>query len=292
MIESMTGYGAAELQDDRYYVTVELKSLNSKALEMNLRMPTAYHQQEVLLRNQLSPLLVRGKITGTLSVEDRQPSEQAADASLNGPLLLAYHRYLSDLAARVGSPPPNLTDLLDLPDVQTPSARKVSEQEWKLVVEATKKAAEALRTNRRQEGARLETDFRMRLQNLEDMLESIAPWEAQRVPNIRQKLEQSLKELQNSVNYSEDRLHQELVFYLERLDVTEEQVRIRAHLAQFKSLLDGPESQGRQLLFLTQELWREINTLGNKANEVNIQQQVVRMKDELEKIKEQVMNVL
>jgi len=291
MILSMTGYGAAQTSANDLHITVTLKSLNSKFLETKFVLPQHYQQQELWIKNLLATEVQRGKLSLTLSIE--RLSSGGSGIPFDSEKLATYHAELQRLADKL-NPGERIavTSLLTLPGVMADSLREVDEEEWELARQTIEKAVQAFKESRRTEGRALQADFEHRAKLLADYLNQVEPYEPGRVENIKQRLLAALAELKDSVTVNDERLQQELIFYLEKYDITEEKTRIRTHLKYFNDTLHDKEAQGRKLLFIAQELWREINTLGNKANEVNIQKIVVQMKDELEKIKEQVMNIL
>jgi uncharacterized protein (TIGR00255 family) len=292
MLESMTGFGMAICASANYRATVQIKSLNSKSLEFHFKLPSNYFQQELLLKNFLAQKIQRGKISFILNVERIAQAEDSS-SYFNHKTLKQYYKELSQLREELQSPIEiSLTALLHLPQTTAEFEVGVNDEEWELALNTASKAAEELIQARRQEGQILYRDILARIQKIEGYLLAITPYEELRMQNIKQRLRQGLSEIKNSVSYSEERLEQELIYYLEKWDIHEEKTRIHAHLQNFRQTLDEIESQGRKLAFIMHELWREINTLGVKANEVHIQTLVVQMKDEVEKIKEQLMNVV
>jgi uncharacterized protein (TIGR00255 family) len=288
----MTGYGLGQAQNEQFHATVQLKTLNSKNLEFHFRVPSRYQQEEIWLKNLLSGPISRGKVTVTVAIEPIQANVPTGEL-LNRSRVLAAWREAQAIAQELGTETPTLSSLLTLPEMwQSDTSSRVEAPEWQMVQQAAQAALEALMDNRKSEGAALAEDLAQRITHIETLLDEIEPYEAERVPQVRDRIRNALAELQGNVQVSEDRFHQELVYYLEKLDITEEKVRLRAHIAYFREMLAQPESQGRKLQFMVQELWREVNTLGTKSNELNIQKRVVNMKDEIEKVKEQLMNIL
>jgi uncharacterized protein (TIGR00255 family) len=292
MLESMTGFGMAICASANYRITVQIKSLNSKNLEFHFKLPSNYFQQEILLKNFLGQKIQRGKISFILNVEKIAQVEEVSPY-FNHKTLKQYYKELSQLREELRSPIEiPITALLHLPQTSAELEIGVSAEEWELALNAAEKATEELIQARCKEGQILCQDILAHLEKIEGYLQAITPYEEGRMQNIKQRLRQGLAEISNSISYSEERLEQELIYYLEKWDINEEKIRIQAHLQNFRQTLDEIESQGRKLAFIMQELWREINTLGVKANEVHIQTLVVQMKDEVEKIKEQLMNVV
>lgn len=289
----MTGYGLGRATREHLTVTVEVKTLNSKGLEFHMRLPSHYLQQELMLKNLLTPYLIRGKVTVMVQVQNAMGESFDEAANLNTDVLKAYFHRLRGIHTELGiAGEPRLESLLNLPGVQSDKNNEISELENLLLEEAGKMAAEGVVKTRQQEGAILADELRMRGIRVGEYLQQVEPLEQPRIDAVRQRLNTAMAELPNTGNQQRERLEQEILFYLEKLDITEEKVRFRAHQEHFLRLLDDKESQGRKLVFVVQELWREANTLGNKASEFNMQTLVVQIKDELEKVKEQLMNVL
>ena len=274
----MTGFGkvTAELPDKK--VTVEIKSLNSKQLDLSVRIPAAYRDREMLLRNELLQRLERGKVDLNINVEyiGRDTSEQ-----------------IHELAGRLGVPEPTdwFATLLRLPETVRSEAGEVSEAEWQAVHGAVSEAVTRLIDFRTQEGAMLRRVFEQKIGIIGDLLREVDPYEQERVEKIRSRLTENLKKI-SEVEYDRNRLEQELSYYLEKLDINEEKDRLANHLNYFLRTLDSEHGQGKKLGFIAQEIGREINTLGSKSNHAEMQIIVVRMKDVLEQIKEQILNVL
>lgn len=293
MIESMTGYGAARAEAEGLRVHAELKSLNSRYFEVTCRLPQHYLEQEVLLKQLLQDKLRRGKVTLALTLTYTNGEAAELGEVLDEALLKAYYTQLENVRSQLGLQQPiALEQLTALPHVVREDAgQAVTDDEWALVERVVHDAIKALQQNRQVEGARLKPAFEDNLAAIERLSAEIKPYEEQRRQLVREKLEGALEQLK-SVQANAERFEQELIYYLEKLDITEEQVRLQAHLALFRETMASAESQGRKLNFVAQEMGREINTLGAKANMPEIQALVVDMKDELEKIKEQVNNIL
>lgn len=292
MIQSMTGYGksAVDLPDKK--ICVEIKSLNSKALDLSVRVAPAYREKEMEIRNEIAGVLERGKVEMCLWVE-KKDAEQLA-TPINGEVLAAYHRRIREIAALTGIPEPAdwFATLLRMPDVMTKNeAPELDEAEWEQAREAVLLALGRLSDFRKQEGAALEKKFREKIANIAALLGMVPTYENERVGKIKDRITEALEKVL-SVDYDQNRLEQELIYYIEKLDINEEKQRLENHLKYFISTLEGKSGQGKKLGFIAQEMGREINTLGSKSNHAELQKIVVQMKDELEQIKEQVLNVL
>lgn len=287
----MTGYGVGITSSENYKVTVELKSLNSKFFEMNMRVPRAYMKYEHLLRNALTRELERGKITVLMNVEIQNPTKRSLNINLS--LLQSYWAEIKTLNYHLeGINNVDLEYLLGLPDVMASESVEEDEEEWKLIQEAAMLAAKTLIESRFEEGKALSNDFTERLAAIENHLTEIEALAPLRLEEVRRKLTQQLSELKEKFTPDPNRLEQEMIFYIERLDINEEIVRLKQHLSFFRKVQGEASSSGKQLSFIAQEIGREINTIGSKANHAQMQRFVVGMKDELERIKEQVLNVV
>ncbi len=286
MIQSMTGFGKASLQLPTKKITVELKSLNSKGLDLNTRMPSVYREMELGLRNQISQRLERGKIDFSLYIE---VTGEETSSKINVPIVKAY---INQMKAVI--PNADETELMKMavrmPDALKTEREEIDENEWKQIQSVIDTALENIATFRKDEGVSLEKEFLLRIGNILSLMNDAVAYDAERVDTVKSRLRTALDELQ--VNVDENRFEQELIFYLEKYDITEEKVRLENHLNYFIETLAGTEANGRKLGFITQEMGREINTMGSKSNHSEMQKLVVMMKDELEKIKEQVLNVL
>lgn len=295
MIASMTGYGKADFANDNIKITVEIKSINSKQLDMLLRVPTAFREQENVLRNRLSSVLERGKIEVNVhyeNISDKTPME------VNRDVITQYKNELDKLIAELKLPEPKdyLSVLLRLPESLTARESNIKDNDKEILAEVIMNAAESLKASRLQEGKGLYKFFFEKIEKIRDYLNHTEQYETNRVAKIREKLEIQLARLQG-VDIDRGRLEQEMIFYVEKLDVAEEKQRLRSHLNYFEETLGGPDEtevggKGKKLGFISQEIGREINTLGSKSNDADMQKLVVMMKDELEQIKEQVLNVL
>lgn len=290
MIYSMTGYGKGCASSDAKTITVEIKSLNSKQFDLVLRIPAMFRENELELRNCLGAFMQRGKVEATVAMESL--NAELTD-TLNFEILRRYKEQIVRLAdeLQIALPTDWYATLLRMPDAMIAKTAEMSEDDKKALFEATDKAMTAHAEFRAREGAKLETFFREKIANISTLLKQTDDFEEERVPKIRQRLTEQLSKLQ-TIEYDKGRLEQELIFYIEKLDVTEEKVRLNSHLGYFLETLDAKPGQGKKLGFIAQEMGREINTLGSKANSADLQQLAVRMKDELEQIKEQVLNVL
>ena len=290
MIQSMTGYGkaTAELPDKK--INVEIKSLNSKAMDLSARIAPLYREKEMEIRNEISRMLERGKVDFSLWIE-KKDAEQLA-TPINQELVEAYYKRIKEISASAGIPEPAdwFATLLRMPDVMTKNeTQELSDEEWAVAHVAVEEAIGHLIDFRKQEGAALEKKFREKIENIARLLESVAPYEQERVGKVKDRITDALEKTL-SVDYDKNRLEQELIYYIEKLDVNEEKQRLSNHLKYFISTLESGSGQGKKLGFIAQEMGREINTLGSKSNHAEMQKIVVQMKDELEQIKEQVLN--
>ncbi|MBX7142266.1 MAG: YicC family protein [Chitinophagales bacterium] len=289
MILSMTGYGKAEESMNGVTVKVELRSLNNRYLDLNLRVSAFLREKEQEIRSVITDQLQRGKIDATVIWQ----SEAGAASTINRELLKAYYREIKSLAKELGESKKNLLALaFKMPDVMSPEKGSISEEEWELGKRVLNKALGDLVMFRTNEGRALEHSLDENVKRLLELLQEVEPHEKSRIENVKQRLHAQISENLASEEMDRNRLEQELIFYLERLDFSEEKVRLKSHCDFFLKTLDEKESNGRRLNFISQEMGREINTLGSKANHAGIQKIVVQMKDELEKIKEQLLNVL
>lgn len=295
MISSMTGFGRGSAQTATKRIKVEIKSLNSKQLDLSLRVPSAYRELEVSLRTPIAEALERGKVEAAVTVENIVAE---AAATVNIDLLGVYKSQIEEMGLRLGLPAP--TDwyqlLLRMPEAMKTEPTVVGEDDEKAFLEACAEALAALVDFRRREGRKLYGFFVKKINSIAALLKEIDPYEAERVPKIRERLEEQLTRL-SSIEYDRGRLEQEMIFYIEKLDVNEEKLRLATHLNYFLETLGGEDDypktgQGKKLGFIAQEIGREINTLGSKSNHAGMQRIVVKMKDDLEQIKEQVLNVL
>lgn len=288
----MTGYGKAIATLPDKKITIEIKSLNSKSLDLSTRIAPAYREKEIEIRKILSKQVSRGKVDFNLWIDKEDLSDAAV--TINEALIEGYYKQISTISQNLNIPVPNdwFQTLLKMPDVLTkPEIQEVSEEEWQIVLKTIEEAIEHLNTFRNQEGAALEKKFVHNIDTIESLLATIDPYEKERVEKIRERITDSLENALD-VEYDNNRLEQELIFYIEKLDVNEEKQRLKNHLTYFVTTLNSKAGQGKKLGFIAQEIGREINTLGSKSNHAEMQRIVVQMKDELEQIKEQVLNVL
>ncbi|MCA0348559.1 MAG: YicC family protein [Bacteroidetes bacterium] len=286
MIQSMTGFGKASLQLPTKKITVELKSLNSKGLDLNTRMPSVFREMELGLRNQLSQRLERGKIDFSLYIE---VTGEETSSKINVPIVKGY---INQMKAVI--PNADETELMKMavrmPDALKTERDEIDENEWREIQKVIDEALENIAQFRKDEGVSLEKEFLHRIANIMTLMNNAVAYDVERVETVKTRLRTALDELKENVD--ENRFEQELIFYLEKYDITEEKVRLENHLNYFIETIAGTEANGRKLGFITQEMGREINTMGSKSNHAEMQKLVVQMKDELEKIKEQVLNVL
>lgn len=292
MILSMTGYGKAVVTYKEKKISVEIKSLNSKNFDLSTRIAPLYREKEMEVRQTLANLLERGKVDFSLWIE----KDAALDATpINAQLVKNYYQQIKNIATEIGIPEPNdwFSTLLHLPDVTTKTEIEILEEdEWNVTKQAIDKAVECLIDFRKQEGAALERKFHEKINNIEVLLKSIEPYEESRVPKIKEKIIEGLEQVAK-VDYDRNRLEQELIYYIEKLDINEEKQRLANHLNYFRETMqEKGHGVGKKLGFIAQEMGREINTTGSKSNQAEMQNIVIKMKDELEQIKEQVLNVL
>lgn len=291
MILSMTGFGKAVATSSNKKITVEIKSLNSKQLDISSRIPPAFREKDLELRNMIAAELVRGKVDFQIYAESIGVE---TTVSLNIPLMAAYKAQVEEMARQLGLAWPDdwYSVLLRFPEtVKSELPATLTDEENDALFSASSEAIEALMQFRRKEGKKLEEFFRDKIKNIRELLASVEPFEKERVAKIRARLEENLSKI-DSVSFDKNRLEQELIFYIEKLDINEEKQRLSQHLNYFIETLETGTGQGKKLGFISQEMGREINTLGSKSNNADMQKIVVKMKDELEQIKEQVLNVM
>ncbi|MBS1526195.1 MAG: YicC family protein [Bacteroidetes bacterium] len=287
----MTGYGIAVSDSGNTKYTVEIKSLNSKFLELSLRIPKSFSEKEFQLRNECNKQIERGKVNLSINAEQAEGTVKAA--GIDTALLKNYLQQLKSVSEELGESTDNLMQLaLGLPDVVRYDEDTVSEEEWKVVEKTFQQALTAFQQFRVDEGNVLEQDIKFRIGVILKNLELVEVEEPRRVPLIRERLDQFLNEAVGRENVDQNRFEQELIYYIDKLDITEEKIRLKSHCEYFLETLKNADANGKKLGFISQEIGREINTLGSKANDANIQKLVVGMKEELEKIKEQLLNVL
>lgn len=289
MIKSMTGFGKAKAQCGDYLIALEIKSLNGKALDASIKLPVRYRELELEIRNIFSEKLTRGKIDCIATIE-KTNAEVAL--GIDAQAFVSLYKSLYSLAMSVGADTTNLlTYVLNQPEVKGGEQTELDDKEKAAFLDLAHKAVEQLDQYRVCEGAILEKDFEKRINLIGELLKEVEKYETGRCERIKDRLIARLKEIE-SIKTDDNRLEQEMIYYIEKLDITEEKVRLRQHLDYFLQCLSKEECQGKKLGFIAQEMGREINTLGSKANDADIQVLVVKMKDELEKIKEQVANIL
>jgi len=287
----MTGYGIASVDSDGTKYTVEIKSLNSKFLELSLRLPKTFAEKEFQLRNDCSKQIERGKVNLSINVE--KASTKVNAAGIDKELLKHYFEQLKAVSVDLNEPTSNLLQLaLGLPEVVKYEEETASEEEWKVAEKAYQQALAAFQQFRSDEGNVLEQDVKYRIGIILKNLELVEIEEPKRVPLIRERLNQFLSEAVGKESIDQNRFEQELIYFIDKLDITEEKIRLRTHCDYFIETLKNADANGKKLSFISQEIGREVNTLGSKANDANMQKLVVGMKEELEKIKEQLLNVL
>ncbi len=282
----MTGFGKASLQLPTKKITVEVKSLNSKGLDLNVRMPSAYREMELGLRNQIALKLERGKVDFSIFIES---TAEQTSTKVNVPIVKAYMEQLRAVYTDADE-----TELMKMairmPDTMKTEREEIDANDWAEIQKVILEGLDYIVNFRKDEGASLEKEFQLRIANIRQYMNEALALDPERVQAIKDRLKTAISELK--VNVDENRFEQELIYYLEKLDITEEKVRLTNHLDYFMETINGTEANGRKLGFITQEMGREINTMGSKSNHAQMQKLVVMMKDELEKIKEQVLNVL
>lgn len=286
----MTGYGSAKGTVGTQSVTVEIRSLNSKFLELNVRLPLQFRDKELEIRADVGKLLERGKADLNVSIDN---NELAKRSTVNKEIFLAYYEDLKSLATETGMSDDNMLDaILKLPAVLNSEKSEMDEQQWKQLKALIQSAVEQFNLFRSNEGNVLEQDVTQRLNAIENALPQLEQYEQARIESVRARLHKSVNELKDQLNIDTNRFEQELIYYIEKLDISEEKVRLKSHCDYFLQTMNSKEANGKKLGFITQEIGREINTIGSKANDANMQRIVVEMKDELEKLKEQLANVL
>lgn len=285
MIQSMTGYGKEVVQLPSKTITIEIKSLNSKGLDLNTRVPSTYREKELEIRDLLAKSLQRGKVDFSLYIE---VTGEEVTIQLNEGVVKQYIKQLANVVN--GDPVELLKMAVRMPDALKTEREEIDEKEYKAILKGIDQALEAINEYRTDEGLVLENDFLERSKTISKLLEEVVAIDPERVEAVKERLRKAVADLKEKVD--ENRFEQELIYYLEKYDITEEKVRLKNHLKYFEESLKSHDSNGKKLGFITQEIGREINTIGSKANYAPMQQVVVQMKDELEKIKEQALNVL
>ncbi len=287
----MTGFGKAEFEVNNKKVTIEIKSLNSKQIDINTRTPALYREKDIVIRKELSDKLTRGKVDFNIYVENLGDE---SNSKINEPILKGYFKHLKHISKELGVATDNSTlqAAMRLPDVVKTEYETLDETEWITIFKNIQKALADINEYRINEGKALEADILGNIKSIKELLTSIEPFEKQRIETVRTRLTDNLENLKLNNNIDENRFEQELIFYLEKLDINEEKVRLANHCEYFFETANQPVSAGKKLGFITQEIGREINTIGSKANDTNIQRIVVQMKDHLERVKEQLLNIL
>ncbi|KAA6322690.1 hypothetical protein EZS27_027788 [termite gut metagenome] len=292
MIQSMTGYGKAAREFSDKKLNVEIKSLNSKVMDLSTRIAPSYREKEPEIRSEISKILERGKVDFSLWIEKKDNPE--AVTPINQSLVAGYYKQIKDISEKLNIPLPAdwFHTLLRLPDVMSKDELlELSNEEWALVRDVIRKAIDGVVDFRKQEGVALAEKLRENVQNICRLLELIAPYEKERIEKIKERIADAL-EKNIGIDYDKNRLEQELIYYIEKLDINEEKQRLKNHLDYFIVTLETGTGQGKKLGFIAQEIGREVNTLGSKSNHAEMQKIVVQMKDELEQIKEQILNVM
>lgn len=285
MIHSMTGYGKSVVQLPTKKITIELKSLNSKSLDLNARMPSIYREKELIIRKQMAKELVRGKVDFSIYVET---TAEDTSTQINTPVVKQYMKQLKEVVN--GEATELLKMAVRFPDALNTVREAINDNEWKSIQNEIDHTIKLITKYRADEGEALKTDFDKRVANIDDLLEQVIVMDPERIEGVRERLRKGVEELREK--YDENRFEQELVYYIEKFDITEEKVRLKNHLDYFVSAVNSKDSNGKKLGFIAQEIGREINTIGSKSNYAPMQKLVVQMKDELEKVKEQLLNVL
>jgi len=292
MIQSMTGFGKATAEFSKKKVTIEVKSLNSKQLDLSARIPSIYKEHELNIRSLIARRLERGKIEFAIYIEN---TGKETTSQINQNILEGYYHQIVDASDKlhIAQPTDWFQVLLRLPDVLKYEAQEADEEEWNLVLETINKALDQLIEFRKQEGKMLENLFEQKLENISNLLSDIEQYEGERIEKVKTRIVEALQKIEN-FDYDKNRFEQEMIYYIEKLDINEEKSRLTNHIKYFTETMKDPsgQGQGKKLGFIAQEMGREINTTGSKSNHAQMQQIVVQMKDELEQIKEQVLNVL
>lgn len=288
MIQSMTGFGRATLVLPNKKISVEVRSLNSKQVDLNTRIPSFYKEKELDLRSYLSSKLRRGKIELSIFVEQTGTASQHA---INNELVLEYMKSLQAVSDTVIPESDLLAMAMRLPEAMKVQREEFNKEEWNAVMDLVKQAVEALQDYRISEGISLENDLKSHIAKIVELHAEVPQYEQERITTIKERIAAKLKEV-TSIDFNQERLEQEMIYFIEKLDLSEEKVRLKNHCEYFLETMNANDSNGKKLGFISQELGREINTMGSKANHAEIQKRVVGMKDALEKIKEQVLNVL
>ncbi|HOI27153.1 MAG TPA: YicC family protein [Paludibacteraceae bacterium] len=290
MVLSMTGFGKATCEVENKKITIEIKSLNSKQLDLSTRVPNVFKEKDLELRNVISQRLERGKVDLSIYIEN---VGKETSAQLNLPIIEGYYNQIIEVSKKLNIPQPTewFQTLLRMPDTMKCEMQEVDEEEWNAVRKTFDAAVDGLISFRTKEGSSLRSVFNEKLSNISKLMVEIDPFEKERIEKIKDRIQDNLAKLQD-IDFDKNRFEQELIYYIEKLDINEEKHRLSQHLTYFKETMDAEGSSGKKLGFIAQEIGREINTLGSKSNHSEMQKIVVKMKDELEQIKEQVLNVL
>lgn len=293
MVKSMTSFGKTTVETGNKKIVIEIKSLNSKQFDLSLRMPNLFKEKEMEIRSMVKEQLDRGKMEMNISYDSTLEGNK--DVSVNDSIVIKYFNQMMEVSEHLGFEPDKnelLQTIMRFPDVLQVKAEELEENEWTILREGIKKALDEIDRFRIQEGKALIKDIVHRIELIQQLADQVPQFEVKRVEIIRQKLQEKISEWTDIKHIDQNRLEQELIYYLEKLDITEEKVRLANHCKYFIETAEKEDAPGRKLGFIAQEIGREINTMGSKANEHDIQKLVVRMKDELEKIKEQSLNIL
>ncbi len=291
MIKSMTGFGKATCELPGKKISIEIKSLNSKQLDINMRLPNLYREKDLLLRNEVSSKLGRGKVDIGFYI-DYLGNEK--NATINQNVIESYYNQIYPIADKLGLSENSdiLRAIMPLPDTIKIEQAELDEEEWNIIETTFKNALDSINSFRQQEGIVLQQDIISRIENIRNLAAEVEPYEKERIEKVRERILDQLNEIKGKIKVDENRLEQEMIYYLEKLDITEEKVRLANHLDYFIETISKEDMVGKKLGFITQEIGREINTMGSKANHSEVQKRVIQMKDELEKIKEQNLNIL
>lgn len=290
MLKSMTGYGLASTEYLQKKITVEIRSLNSKFLELNVKMPRNYSEKESIIRNEATKAIERGKANVSIIIENNESQDSSL---LNKDKFHSYYKQLNNLADELGADKSNLfQQTLSIQDVWSVQEQSSDEEEWKALFSTFQSAIDNFNQFRIDEGKTLGADLHKRVELILMAIPEVEKFEYNRVPAIKEKLEAMLKDALSPENIDQNRLEQELIYFIEKYDITEEKIRLKSHCDYFFQVMKEKEANGKKLGFISQEIGREINTMGSKANDANIQKIVVGMKDELEKVKEQLLNII
>lgn len=288
-LQSMTGFGKANRENEKLTITVEVKSLNSKGFDLSIRLPFFFKEKEMELRNELQKTLERGKVELYVTTEYKQ---NQSGIKINTELAKEYHQQLQVLSSELKEQQVNLfAEVLKMPDVIKTDKKELNEEDWKLVKETIFEAIQSMQQFRKDEGKSIAKDFNSQINSISKKLDEVKLHDTERIEGIKNRIKNNMLDVVSKNAFDENRFEQELIYYIEKIDINEEKVRLATHCNYFLSTMDEPAC-GRKLNFIAQEIGREINTIGSKANDARIQRLVVEMKDELEKIKEQTNNVL